>query len=160
MMLLHISQSKSRGISYLNARRRCRSWTITQKSTTAWMSKQQHLTTNDRLRGRFVSFIRVAERRKINSLNGPSNMHENWTWLSQSLQWKVHVFCWVGMPKNLPWKCFRTALRHYVSVKSKLQHAPPGHTPGIWHLCRPGEEGIWLSVFQGVGNLNCTLDFM
>ena len=33
MMLLHISQSKSRGISYLNARRRCRSWTITQKST-------------------------------------------------------------------------------------------------------------------------------
>ena len=21
----------------------------------------------------------------------------------------------------------------------------PGHTPGIWHLCRPGEEGIWLS---------------
>ena len=33
----------------------------------------------------------------------------------------------------------------YVSVKSKLQHAPPGHTPGIWHLCRPGEEGIWWS---------------
>ena len=32
-----------------------------------------------------------------------------------------------------------------VSVKSKLQHAPPGHTPGIWHLCRRGEEGIWLS---------------
>ena len=21
----------------------------------------------------------------------------------------------------------------------------PGHTPGIWHLCRPGKEGIWLS---------------
>ena len=21
----------------------------------------------------------------------------------------------------------------------------PGHTPGIWHLCCPGEEGIWLS---------------
>ena len=32
-----------------------------------------------------------------------------------------------------------------VSVKSKLQHAPPGHTQGIWHLCRPGEGGIWLS---------------
>ena len=29
---------------------------------------------------------------------------------------------------------------------TKLQHPPPpGHTPGIWHLCRPGEEGIWLS---------------
>ena len=41
-------------------------------------------------------------------------------------------------------------LRHInVSVKSKLQHAPPpGHTPGIWHLCRPGEEGIWLSEFS------------
>ena len=23
--------------------------------------------------------------------------------------------------------------------------SPSGHTPGIWHLCRPGEEGIWLS---------------
>ena len=33
----------------------------------------------------------------------------------------------------------------YVSVKSKLQHVPTGHTAGIWHLCRPGEEGIWLS---------------
>ena len=22
---------------------------------------------------------------------------------------------------------------------------PPRHTPGIWHLCRPGEEEIWLS---------------
>ena len=33
-----------------------------------------------------------------------------------------------------------------VSVKSKLQHPPPpGHTPGIWHLYRPGEEGMWLS---------------
>ena len=21
---------------------------------------------------------------------------------------------------------------------------PPGHTPSIWQLCRPGEEGIWL----------------
>ena len=32
---------------------------------------------NERLRGRFVSFIRVAKRKKLNSLNGPSNMHEN-----------------------------------------------------------------------------------
>ena len=48
---------------------------------------------NKRLRGRFVSFIRVAKLRKINSLNGPSNMHENSTWLSQSLQSKVLVFC-------------------------------------------------------------------
>ena len=32
-----------------------------------------------------------------------------------------------------------------VWVKSKLQHPPPGHSPGIWHLCCPREEGIWLS---------------
>ena len=36
------------------------------------------------------------------------------------------------------------AIHCNVSVKSKLQH-PPGHTPGIWHLCHPGEEGIWSS---------------
>ena len=30
---------------------------------------------------------------------------------------------------------------------------PPGHTPSIWHLCRPGEEGIWLSESSGGGNL-------
>ena len=58
-----------------------------------------------------------------------------------------------------------------VSVKSKLQHPPlPGHTPSIWHLCRLGEEGIWLSESsrvwgiwtpcKGVGNLNRSLDFM
>ena len=40
---------------------------------------------------------------------------------------------------------FTAIIRCYVSVKLKLQHGPPGHTPGIWHLCRPGEEGIWLS---------------
>ena len=33
----------------------------------------------------------------------------------------------------------------YVSVKPKLQHPPSGHTPGIWQLCCPGEEGIWFS---------------
>ena len=47
---------------------------------------------------------------------------------------------------------------------------PPGHTPGMWHLCCPGEEGIWLSESfrdgefdphaKGVGNLNRSHDFM
>ena len=32
-----------------------------------------------------------------------------------------------------------------VSVKSKLQHPPPGHTPGIWRLFLSGREGIWLT---------------
>ena len=37
----------------------------------------------------------------------------------------------------------------YVSVKSKLQHPPPGHTPGIWHLFLPGREGIWSPLIGG-----------
>ena len=28
---------------------------------------------------------------------------------------------------------------------NQSSNMPPGHTPGIWHLCRPGEEEIWLS---------------
>ena len=57
-----------------------------------------------------------------------------------------------------------------VSVKSKLQHPPPGHTPGIWHLCRPREEGIWSSESSrgwgiwppclGGGEFERSLDFM
>ena len=26
----------------------------------------------------------------------------------------------------------------------------PGHTPGVWYLCRPGEQEIWLSVWWGI----------
>ena len=47
---------------------------------------------------------------------------------------------------------------------------PFGQTPGIWHLCHPGEKGIWLSESSRggefdphaleVGNLNCTLNIM
>ena len=33
----------------------------------------------------------------------------------------------------------------YRSNRSFNMPPPPGHTPGIWHLWRPGEEGIWLS---------------
>ena len=33
----------------------------------------------------------------------------------------------------------------YRSNRSFNMPPPPGHTPGIWQLCRPGEEGIWLS---------------
>ena len=40
----------------------------------------------------------------------------------------------------------QTSFSHYASVKSiEASTCPPGHTPGIWHLCRPGEKGIWLS---------------
>ena len=51
----------------------------------------------------------------------------------------------------MKWRCRASHLGRFTlwnnaSVKSKLQHPlSPGHTPGFWHLCRPGEEGIWLS---------------
>ena len=31
----------------------------------------------------------------------------------------------------------------YAPIKSKLQHPPPGQTPGIWLFSVPGEWGIW-----------------
>ena len=51
----------------------------------------------------------------------------------------------------------------YVSVKSKLQHAPPPPRAYPGHLTPLPSRGggnLIIRVFQGVGNLNCTLDFM
>ena len=58
----------------------------------------------------------------------------------------------------------------YVSVKSKLQHAPPGHTPAFDTFAVPGRRefddqslpggGEFDPHALGVGNLNGTLDFM
>ena len=41
------------------------------------------------------------------------HVHDTSTWLSQSIQSIIHVCHWLGMQKNLPWKCFRTAFGHY-----------------------------------------------
>ena len=68
---------------------------------------------NKRPRERFICFIRGAKWMKINHLNGPSPIHDTSTWLSQSIQSIRHVCCWLGMRKNLRWKCFRTAFGHY-----------------------------------------------
>ena len=56
--------------------------------------------------------------------------------------WKLHLWRQTAKRAKIAWCCHCN-----VSVKSKLQHAPPppGQTPGIWHLCRPGEAGSWLS---------------
>ena len=56
----------------------------------------------------------------------------------------INAQTWEVSPKK-PQSSHLTERARNVSVKSKLQHGPPGHTPGIWHLWRPGEEGIWLS---------------
>ena len=98
MTLLHISQSKSRGISYLNVRQLCRSWTIAQKSVTAWMSTKSTYH-NKWPRERFICFIRGAKWTNINQLNGPSPIHDTSIWLSQSIQSIRHVCCWLGMQK-------------------------------------------------------------
>ena len=68
---------------------------------------------NKRPRERFIYFIRGAKWMKINQLNGPSPIHDTSTWLSQSIQSITHVCYRLGMQKNLPWKCFRTAFGHY-----------------------------------------------
>ena len=68
---------------------------------------------NKRPRERFICFIRGAKWTKINHLNGPSPIHDTSSWLSQSIQSIRHVCCRLGMQKNLPWKCFRTAFGHY-----------------------------------------------
>ena len=58
----------------------------------------------------------------------------------------------------------------YVSVKSKLQHAPPGIPRAFDTFAVPGRRefddqslpggGEFDPHALGVGNLNCTLDFM
>ena len=58
----------------------------------------------------------------------------------------------------------------YVSVKSKLQHAPPGKPRAFDTFAVPGRREFDYQSFPGggefdphalgVGNLNCTLDFM
>ena len=59
------------------------------------------------------------------------------------------IFITIGLREFSQFSAIKVFLLYpYVSVKSKLQHGPPptpGHTPGIWHLCRLGEERIWLS---------------
>ena len=64
----------------------------------------------------------------------------------------------------------QTLLKPYVSVKSKLQHAPPGIPRAFDTFALPGRRefdyqslpggGEFDPHALGVGNLNCTLDFM
>ena len=67
-------------------------------------------------------------------------------WMYSSFQSK-----WIrkkGQYANSMSSCWRSNLSDddimYRSNRS-FNMPPPGHTPGIWHLFHPGEEGIWLS---------------
>ena len=110
MMLLHIWQIQSKGISYLNARRLCTSWTITQKSVTAWMSTNQHIYHNKRLRERFICFIRGAKWMKINRLNGPSTIHDGYFNIA-SLKYPIYDTCLllIGYAKKSPLKVLQNS---------------------------------------------------
>ena len=110
MMLLRIWQIQSKGISYLNARRLCTSWTITQKSVTAWMSTNQHIYHNKRLRERFICFIRGAKWMKINRLNGPSTIHDGYFNIA-SLKYPIYDTCLllIGYAKKSPLKVLQNS---------------------------------------------------
>ena len=46
------------------------------------------------------------------------------------------------------WRLWNLSLFNIMYKSNRSFNNPPpapGHTPGIWHLCRPGQEGIWLS---------------
>ena len=69
------------------------------------------------------------------------------TWNIPQILLKIVFFLKTRISVFLQLYCINSACMYNVSVKSKLQHRPPtpGHIPGIWHLCRPREEGwgIW-----------------
>ena len=69
------------------------------------------------------------------------------------------------------WFLYISIVQCYVSVKSKLQHAPPSGIPRAFDtFAVPGRRefdyqslpggGEFDPQALGVGNLNCTLDFM
>ena len=41
----------------------------------------------------------------------------------------IHVCCWLGMQKNLSWKCFRTAFRHYDFLSTSASQQ-------AWRMCK------------------------
>ena len=110
MMLLHVSQSKSKGISYLNARQLCRSWTITPEIRNR-LNVNKSTYHNKRPRERFICFIRGAEWMKINRLNGPSLIHDTSTWLSQSIPFYKTCLLLIGYAKNSPLKVLQNSFR-------------------------------------------------
>ena len=85
---------------------------------------------------------------KINQLNGPSPIHDTSTWLNQSIQSIISVRCLLGMQKNLPWKCFRTAFRHYdlpsTSASSKPDACANVTTCCLKWRCKFGIDAIFL----------------
>ena len=65
-------------------------------------------------------------------------------WLVQQVSWELSLNWFAIYPQRCIWSNEYLAIM-YRWNRSFNSPPPPGHTPGIWHLCRPGEEGIWLS---------------
>ena len=56
---------------------------------------------------------RAAKLRKINRLNGPSTIHENSTWLNQSIQSVMNVCCESGMQLKSTLKVLQISFRPF-----------------------------------------------
>ena len=72
------------------------------------------------------------------------------TYLTNPLKW--NLIKKVGLQRiifNIFQLTSTEAMSSYAPINSKLQHPPPGHTPGIWLCIVPGEGGIWTLRWKG-----------
>ena len=143
MMLLHISQSKSRGISYLNVRQLCR-WDDNPEIRDR-LNVNKSTYHNKRPRERFICFIRGAKWTKTNKLNGPSRIHDTSTWLSQSIQSIRHVCCRLGMQKKSPLKVLQNSFRPLRFPVDKCFPASLTHAQTLPLAVRENEESLFIS---------------
>ena len=76
------------------------------------------------------------------------------TWNIPKFSLKIVFFKKIRISVFLQLYCITNACTNMYWSNQSFNPPPPplpGHTPGIWHLCCPGEEGIWLSESSRVG---------
>ena len=79
--------------------------------------------------------------------------------MSALASFKKLQFAWCFLMIFLP---FYEDVMYQLNRSFNISPPPPNprHTLGIWHLCHPGEEGIWLSEsFRGWRIWTISLDF-
>ena len=109
-------------------------------ATQKMMTTAIHLTRKQmmmqKISTRAVKFSRIFKRRKSNfKLTSPTQNGSSRSHSIQKRQWpKVanQLCCKLLTVDSLDACLHQNMLLFYVSVKSKLQHAPPGNPPGIW----------------------------
>ena len=73
----------------------------------------------------FAFFFKVKQSRPFSSFFV-------WSFWADSCQIKAGIPFFTPLNSPLNWQLWAMNCERYVSVKSKLQHAPPGNPPGIW----------------------------